>query len=63
MKGLCEEYNTIKLQEVITGRRTIKDKMIPARFIQRCSFLLSWTEVLDASVCKSIDGKKHGKIS
>ena len=54
MKGLCEECNFIKLQEVITGRRTIKDKMIPASFMQRCSFFLGWNEVLDASAGKRL---------
>ena len=62
MKGFWGEYKIIKVQEIITGRKTIKDRMIPARFIPQCSFLLSWTEVcLDTSVWGSIGRKKDGE--
>ena len=59
IKGFWGEYKIIKVQEVITGRRTIKDRMTPARLIPRCSFLFSWTEVcLNMSICGSIGRKK-----
>ena len=62
IKGFWGEYKIIKVQEVITGRRAINDRMTPARFIPRCSFLFSGTEVcLDTSVWGSIGRKKDGE--
>ena len=61
MKGFWGEYKMIKVQEIITGRKTIKDRMTPAMFMPRCSFLLSWTDCLDTSVWGSIGRKKMVK--
>ena len=63
MKGFWGEYKMIKVQEIITGRKTIKDRMTPAMFMPRCSFLLSWTDCLDTSVWGSIGRKKWWKIT